>query len=209
MPNLLVSRAQFQARIDSGGNFNSAENTAHDSILEAVSRAVELHCNRTFYSLAATTRVFTAEWPDLLVVPDLVSVTTLATDEDGDQTCERTWGAADYELYPWNASDTGWPYTEVHVSTATGSAGYTFPTGQKGVSITGTWGWSAVPLPVYEAVMLESLRLNEQQSSPSGVIQNNAGGMEIIPGLHPSTVRMLAPYVRRVRIGAARAGWRR
>lgn len=206
MPNLLVSRAQFQARLDSSGTFTSAENTAHDSILEAVSRAVELHCNRQFYSLAATTRVFTAQWPDVLVVPDLQSITTLSTDEDGDQTCERTWAAADYELYPYNASDVSWPYTEIHVSTATGSAGYTFPLGQKAVSIAGTWGWSAVPLPVYEAVMLEALRLQEQQSSPSGVIANSAGGMVVTPDLHPTTVRMLRPYRRYVRIGAARAG---
>lgn len=205
MPNLLVSRAQFQARLDAGGTFSSGENTAHDSILEAVSRQVELYCNRHFYSAAATTKTFTAQWSDVLVVPDLVSVTTLATDEDGDQVYERTWAAADYELAPFNAADIGWPYTEIHVSQATGSGRYTFPLLQRGVSITGTWGWSAVPLPVYEAVMLESLRILEQQSAPSGVMSFDSIGKAImVPDLHPTTKRLLQPYRRRVRIGAAR-----
>lgn len=205
MPNLLVSRSQFQTRLDATGTFTSAEDTAHDSILEAVSRQVEGYCNRHFYSAAATTKTFTAQWTDLLVVPDLVSVTTLATDEDGDQSYERTWSSTDYELAPFNAGDTGWPYTEIHVSRATGSNLYTFPLGQRGVSITGTWGWSAVPLPVFEAVMLESLRILEQQSAPSGVMSFDSIGKAImVPDFHPTTKRLLQPYRRRVRIGAAR-----
>ena len=35
---------------------------------------------------------------------DLLSVTTLKTDEDGDRTYEITWATTDYDLMPYNAT---------------------------------------------------------------------------------------------------------
>lgn len=207
-----ATRIELRQRLDhtGGENYSSTEDVVHEAILDAVSQAVNGYCSRAFYSLSATTRYFTALWADVLQVPDLVSVTTLATDENGTGTYNRTWATTDYMLYPFNASDSdpAMPYTQIRMDTRTPGDGWAFPVGiPKGVKVVGTWGWPAVPAAVKEVTLLESLRLLQQLQGPNGVVASSElGAMIVLPQLHPTSKMLLMPYRRmgaRVADGAA------
>ncbi len=113
-------------------------------------------CQRVFYRRTATL-TFTPKACTRLALPDLVSVTALKTDADGDGVFETTWTTADYQLLPENAPHEAEPepYDEVK---AVGS--YTFPVACTGrtnrVQVEGVWGWPAVPEPVIEAAKILS-----------------------------------------------------
>lgn len=127
----------------------------------AVARWIDKrYCQRHFYRITAT-RTFPATDPYCLKIPDLVSVTSLKTDNDGDGVFETTWSAGDYELLCSNAlaEIEPWPYDEVN---AIGQ--YQFPVSygstrgvrRNRVQIVGVWGWPAVPSPVIEAAKILS-----------------------------------------------------
>lgn len=114
--------------------------TASDASLlaaaEAASRYLDGECHRRFYTQTAT-RYFTARHSHSLDVPDLLSVTTLKCDQDGDRTYEEVWASSDYDL---TAGDdyNGWPKWRL-VTTPNGS--YSFSRYPRGVEIAGVWGY--------------------------------------------------------------------
>ncbi len=114
-------------------------------LLEAVSRLIDQYCNRHFYVLVATRR-FDGDGGTVLNVPDLISITSLKTDDNKDRTFETTWAATDYLLYPSNAEPTqiwGRPYTRVLVDTEVGKEDI-FTAGMRTVQIDGKWGYREV-----------------------------------------------------------------
>ena len=114
-------------------------------LLEAVSRLIDLYCNRHFYVLLAT-RKFDGDGASSLNVQDLISLTSLKTDDNVDRTFETTWASTDYLLYPPNADPTkewGRPYTRVLVDAEAGSR-KAFPAGLQAVEIAGKWGYREV-----------------------------------------------------------------
>ncbi len=116
----------------------SSTDTADDSrllgILEDASRGIDGWCARWFQPRSQT-RYYLPTNSGELLVDDLLAVTTLKTDEDGDRTYEYSWELTDYDLWPYNE----WPKQAVQV---TPDGDYTFPTGiAKGVEVAGTWGY--------------------------------------------------------------------
>ena len=103
---------------------------------EDASRYVDQHCARRFYVQTAT-RYYTARNPCVIDVDDLLAVTTLKTDSDGDRVYDETWAATDYDL---TAGDdyNAWPKWRVSV---TPDGDYHFPRYQRGVQIAGSWGY--------------------------------------------------------------------
>jgi hypothetical protein len=74
-----------------------------DDVVTAVSRAIDNACQRTFYQDVAQARTFATDYGTKLVLGafnDLVSVTTLKFDEDGDSVFEKTIAAANFGLLP-------------------------------------------------------------------------------------------------------------
>jgi len=140
----------------------------------AASRALEQYCQRVFYR---TTETRTLNMTNLycLNLPafhDLVSVTSLRTDESGDGTFETTWAASDYQLLCLddtpnvNAGPEPRPYVKVF---AVGSRffpllPYSRPSRKDRVEITGVWGWPAVPWSIKKAaeiVAAETFKLKD------------------------------------------------
>ena len=112
------------------------------ALLEDVSRWIDTHCNRHFYVLTALRR-FDGSGGTQLRIPDLVSLTTLTSDEDQDRVFETTWSSSDYLLYPLNAEPQqpwGRPYSRLLVDVASGSRA-SFPSGPSTVEIAGRWGF--------------------------------------------------------------------
>ena len=115
------------------------------ALLEGVSRQIDGYCNRHFYVLT-TSRRFDGGNSRELNVPDLISVTSLKTDEDSDRTYELTWASSDYLLYPLNAEPQqpwGRPYTRILVDLEGGNRSW-FPSGGPTVEVTGKWGYRDV-----------------------------------------------------------------
>lgn len=123
---------------------------------EGVSRWIDDHY--TTFARRTATMTFEPCGPYSLSIPDMVSVTTLKTDEDGDGVFETTWSASDYELQPVNAAVQiqPKPYTAI---AAVGSK--TFPQFARGggtrrhrVQIVGVYGWPSIPAPVAQAAAI-------------------------------------------------------
>ena len=114
-------------------------------LLEVVSRMVDRYCNRHFYVLT-TTHVYDSDGGSELHIQDLLSITSLKTDDNKDRTFETTWAATDYLLYPTNAEPTqlwGRPYTRVVVDVEAGSKSV-FPAGRQTIQMIGKWGFRDV-----------------------------------------------------------------
>lgn len=114
--------------------------TANDASLlqaaEDASRYLDGECHRRFYIQTAT-RYFTAHNPCCLDIDDLLSVTTLKTDDDGDRVYETTWAEADYDLMA-GADFNRYPKWRI-ATTPNGS--YWLPAYPRGVEIAGVWGY--------------------------------------------------------------------
>lgn len=187
---------QLEQRINRGQDWTVAERAALTQLLADVSRLVDRYTRRHFWQTAAgTVRYFTARGSARMFVDDIVTLTTLQTDEDGDRTYETTWAATDYDLVPYNAAEVEAPYTRVEV-TPTGN--YAFPTGMpKGVKITGVFGWPEVPDSIREVTLLEVARLWAQGRSPSGIVASpELGTFMVEPQLHPQATARLNQYKR-------------
>jgi hypothetical protein len=142
----------------------------------AASRSIEQYCERTFWRTSSdTARTFEPRGLYELKLPefcDLVSVTTLAADTDGDGTADVTWASTDYQLYPVNpaAAPEQRPYTKVK---AVGR--YTFPllyptlVHTDLVHITGVWGWPSVPWAIRQAALILASEMFKLKDAPFGV----------------------------------------
>lgn len=136
-----------------------SDNYDDDSILGAcrsVARWIDRKfCQRHFYRRTATL-TFAATNRLRLDLPDLVSVTTLKLDGDGDGVYETTLSTSDYQLLPVNAPNEAEPEPYDSVKPLNGW----FPLACSGrtnlVQIEGVWGWPAVPEPVIEAAKILS-----------------------------------------------------
>lgn len=179
------------------GITDTVDDTPLEGAVMAASRAIDDHTQRVFYATTAT-RYFQAEAPDLLVLPDdLISVTSLSCDDDGDRVYERTWTATDYDLEPVNS---GPPYLLIRT---TPQGNYAFPTHSRGVAIVGSWGYAATaPEAVKQACLILATRYFKRKDAPFGVLGTPELGFMRIPSRDPEVTALLSPF-RRLRIGAA------
>lgn len=153
--DLYCTPAQLKSRTGISDSYDDAEILG---ACRAVSRWIDQHCDRVFTRRTATMKLEPAG-PYSLCTPDLVSVTTLKTDGDGDGVFEVTWTAADYELQPVNATAQleSQPYTAI---AAVGA--YLFPltysTSRRSnrAEVVGVWGWPSLPAGVAEAAAIIS-----------------------------------------------------
>lgn len=186
--------AQVKLRL---GRTDSDDDAALEAVIEAASRQIDALCDRRFWSESAATRYYTAEFHDLLYVDDIQSITTLQTDSDGDRTYEDTWSATDYDLEPYNTALTGiaQPYTAIRI---TPDGRYEFPRDQrKGVKIVGTFGWSAVPLGITEATIIQATRLYHRKDSPYGVAGvGDFGRISLLPRVDPDVNALCLPFMK-------------
>jgi len=189
-----ASVAVVKARL---GISDTTDDTKLETMLQAVSRAIDDLCGRRFYADAAdATRYYTPEFNDALFAGDMISLTTLQTDEDGDRTYERTWLATDYDLTPDNAALDGKPYTAIRV---TPDGSYVFPVGvRKSVKLVGKWGWPSVPQPVAEACILLTERVFKRRDAIFGVVGSpDLGQLRAVLRLNedPEVGFLLQPFV--------------
>jgi hypothetical protein len=176
----------------------SPADTDRKALLDAVhsaSRWVEDRTGRKFYA-STQTRYYQAEEGDILFVDDLLSVTNLYTDCDGDGTYEDTWTTSDYYLAPYSASVDGQPYTMIEIAP---QGDYYFPVGmRRGVKIEGSWGYSSTaPQIIKDVATWKAEKLYLSKYAPSDVSGNESTG-EGRPQINSEAqaLLMLEPYKR-------------
>jgi len=164
--------------------------------IEAVSVEIDNYCNRQFGSTTEA-RYFDGCGggdDDPFMVGDLISVSALELDLDGDGTFETEMASTDYMLFPYNGS----PKWRVMLSEQ--SSYSSFARGvRKGVKVTGTWGYSSVPAPIKKASIEESCRAFRRSQAGFGTVIGTPeiGTETIYQGLSSDTRRKLDAYVRR------------
>ena len=167
-------------------------------LITDVSREIDDYTGRRFYTTSSDeTRYFTFD-PDYggkLYTGDIQSITTLATDDEADRTYGTTWAATDYDLLPANAALDSRPYT--HIKRAP-LGDYSFPTVEKGVKITGKFGYSSstspadTPARVKEALIQQILMDFGSGGGPQ-TWRESLGGASGSVILHPDIKRRLYP----------------
>jgi len=196
----LISGADYATVAELKGRLgitDAVDDVALAAVLSSVSRQVEGYCGRVFTLSASATRTFTARSLQTCAVDDLVSVTTLTTDEDALRTYATTWASGTYELWPYNAATAPEPQPYLELRVTRPEDGYYFPTYARCVQVTGVWGWPAVPVAVNEAVLLQAARIFKRKDAPFGV--TGAPELGVLRELAPFDVdakALLRPYIR-------------
>lgn len=140
-----VTLAEFKGE----GNASIASNAPDDRILaelEAVSRQFDDYLRRRLYPWIET-RYFSGSGRDEVSFPewDIISVTSLKEDENGDATYETTWASTDYELAPYMNDPTSLvaptPYWKLEVNNRSNGTKSAFGKGQKRFELAGKFGY--------------------------------------------------------------------
>lgn len=174
-------------------NINHGDTSAFDLWLAnwatAVSRNVDDFCGRQFGQTALVEeRFYSPRWDrnecqTYLEIDDLHTTTGFVV-EDNDGTA-----VTDYTLWPRNALVKGKPYERISFDTA-----YT-----EDLSLTGKWGWNAVPTSIPTAAYIQASRLSARKSSPLGIAGSPQDGSELrlLAKLDPDFITALRPFVRK------------
>jgi hypothetical protein len=173
--------------------------TVDDSLLEtsieAASRQLDGFCERVFYTNSGT-RVYMPNDSFVCETDDIVSITTLKTASDG-TSFDTTWSTADYQLEPLNGRAGGivTPFTQIRAVDD-----LLFPTygGEATVQIVGTFGWSAVPIAIKQAVLMLAQRQFKRYDSPLGVAGVGDLGVIRVSRIDPDVQALVSPF-RKVR----------
>jgi len=109
----------------------------------------------------ATARVYAATRRDILRIHDCTTVTVVSNDG-------TTVDAADYQLEPIGPTLAGQlrPYTQIRALNGTG---WVVDGGRATCTVTGTWGWLALPANYTEAVKIVTSDILDQKDIRGGV----------------------------------------
>ena len=171
------------------------------------SRAIDEITGRYFWR-GTDTRTYIPESISRQSLDDLVSVTSLKVDRDGDGVFEETWTqGTDYalEVAPgkYNAAAKGeqWPYTAAQVITG----GKLFPfvwmwSHLDRIQVTGVFGWAAVPLNVKNASLIAAAQIFRIKDAPFGVAGFGEFGVVRVQQ-NPQVMWLLHRYITGQRVG--------
>ncbi len=191
--DLYCTPEQLKSRTGIADSYDDREILA---ACRSVSRWIDEHCDRQFARRTATVQLAPCDYYQL-DTPDLVSVTTLKTDDDGDATFETTWSASDYELRPVGASTLleARPYTSI-VAVGTRTFPRPYSTGRRArIELTGVLGWPQLPAAVSEAAAIlagDYLALGGMKFGVAGYGEYGA----VRARISSPALAMLAPYRR-------------
>jgi len=172
--------------------------TIDDSLLEmaieSASRLLDSYTARSFYNAGTASRYYAATNDYLTDLDDAISISEVATDFSADGTYDTIWQASDYEVLPLNGRVDGLavPYNAVR---AIGD--YTFPiyNGEGLVKVTGVWGWSAIPIAIKQATIIQASRIFKRLDSPLGVLSSpDLGFIRVGSRLDPDVAQLVDPY---------------
>jgi hypothetical protein len=153
-----------------------------------------------FYSTGtAVVRYYSPVDSYLCDIDDLVSLTSLFTNSDETQSSYNIqWTSEDRQLEPLNGLADGQPTPFTRIR-AIGD--YTFQTlnGEASVKVTGVFGYSAVPIAITQATVIQASRIYKRLDSPLGIISGELGTMRVGTRLDPDVAQLVDGF-RKVRM---------
>jgi hypothetical protein len=175
--------------------------TIDDALLElaveSASRMIDSYTQRYFYNAGTATRLFVPQDNYLTEIDDAIAITAIET-SDGDN-FGTTWQTKDYQLEPLNGTVdglTGHPATRIR---AVDDFLFNVLAGEATVRVTGTWGWSAVPVAVKQATVIQAARIFKRNDSPLGIAGFGDMGVVRVGSQLDPDVRQLVEVYRKVR----------
>ena len=179
---------------------DSVDDTLLEMAVESASRAIDSYCNRVFYSTGTpVVRYYSPQDSYLCDIDDLVSLTSLFTNSDETQSSyDIQWTSEDRQLEPLNGLADGQPTPFTRIR-AIGE--YTFQTlnGEASVKVTGVFGYSAVPIAITQATVIQASRIYKRLDSPLGIISGELGTMRVGTRLDPDVAQLVDGF-RKVRM---------
>ena len=163
----------------------------------AASRAVDELTHRRFWpdEDANQVRYYTPNGLPTVGIDDLLDLTTLDQDYDGDGTFEQTLTEnTDFLLEPLNAAADGrpWDALRLHPSSA-----YLWSSYPRSLKVTGQFGWAAAPAGVKVASSQIATRLLKiMREAPFGVVAFGLENAIRVSRTMPEVELALAPYVK-------------
>lgn len=179
---------------------DSVDDSALEAAINSTSRMIDDYTNRFFYkdgtSGSEVTRYYTPNDMWQLYTDDFVSISSVATDDNFNQTWDTVWDSSDWMIEPINNPRRGWPYNRV---LAIGS--YIFPANlPQSVKIIGIWGWSSVPPEVNSACVIQASRIFNRRQSPFGIAGSpDIGTVRLLSRLDADVEALLRP-MRNVKV---------
>jgi hypothetical protein len=172
---------------------DDVDNALLELAVESASRMVDSYTQRYFYNAGTATRIFAPQDSYVTEIDDLVSLSVLQT-SDGDS-FGTTWAAKDYQLEPLNGvvdGLTGYPSTRIR---AVDDFIFNMLDGEATVRITGVWGWSAVPVAVKQATVIQAARIFKRNDSPLGIAGfGEMGAVRVGVQLDPDVKHLIDSY---------------
>jgi hypothetical protein len=176
---------------------DSVDDSLLELAVESASRMVDSYTQRYFYNAGTATRLFAPQDSYVSEIDDLITLTTLQT-SDGDD-FGTTWAAKDYQLEPLNGNVdglTGHPATRIR---AVDDFIFNVLDGEATVRVVGVWGWSAVPIAVKQATVIQAARIFKRNDSPLGIAGfGEMGAVRVGVQLDPDVKHLIDVY-RKVR----------
>ena len=172
---------------------DAVDDSLLEMAVESASRLIDGFTFRTFSNAGTATREFVASDAYNVIIDDLISISELQTTDELDQPYD-TWTAADYRLTPANGRIDGLvvPYTGL---LAVNDKTFYTVAEQPLVKVTGVWGWTAVPIAVKQATIIQASRIYKRLDSPLGVAGfGDLGAIRVGRALDPDVEMLVNPY---------------
>ena len=172
---------------------DAADDARLAAVILAAGQQIDAWAGRTFNNTGApTARVLTPHAYDVLSLQDAVSVSEIAGDIALNRTYTDVWDPQDYDLYPYEATELGQPYTEIRTTWRTRRV---FILLARSVRVTAVWGWPAVPPAIVEATSLQANRLYKRATAPFGIAGSpQLGQMLTITRMDPDVLALVNPF---------------
>jgi hypothetical protein len=168
------------------------EDSLLEMAIESASRQIDSYTERYFYNAGTATKLFAPLDNYLCATEDFITLTSVKTSEDG-ESFDTTWGTKDWQPEPLNGRAGGLvtSFTQIRAI-----EDYLFPfrNGEATVELTGTWGWSAVPIAITQATVILASRIFKRLDSPLGIISGELGTMRVGFRLDPDVQHLVDPY---------------
>ncbi len=170
--------------------------------LTAASRAIDYECDRQFGS-AAQTRYYSPDCQLLLdgrpalAIDDTFAAMTVTTDlANNGLFATSLVSGTDYDLWPYNAPSDVLPWTHLLLKSTSNTY---LPWTNRSVKVVGTFGWTAVPAVVADAVLIQAARFFVRRDSAYGVAGSPSLGSEVrlLARLDPDVALLLTSVKRR------------
>lgn len=164
-----------------------------ETAIEASSRMIDGFTARTFFNSGEDVRDYAATDRLNVIIDDAISVSKVeSTDKVGGTYVE--FKATDFQLEPVNSRSDGiaFPFTGIR---AVNDFTFQVVDQQALVRVTGVFGFSAVPIQIKQATIIQASRLFKRLDSPLGVAGfGDLGAIRISRQLDPDVEQLAMPF---------------